>query len=133
MHKFSSRVTALVAASVALSMASMMAAAPRFENGRDLDSVIRKTRSGPQRDAGDAIDHHFEIADPVIVFIGDSPSTLERQSSVHAPPGAAMLPPGPATPPGPDTLSSLYLAPPVSSTLLARPHSPNRGRAPPTS
>lgn len=132
MHRFSSHVTALVAASVALSMASMLAAAPRFENGRDLDSVIRKTRSGPQRDAGDAIDHHFEIADPVIVSVGDTPGTLDRLSRVHAPPGAAMLPPGPATPPGPDTLSSLYLAPPVSSTLPARPHTPSRGRAPPT-
>lgn len=139
MHRFSSRVTALVAASVALSMASMLAAAPRLENGRDLGSVIRKTRSGPQRDAGDAIDHHVEIADPVIVAVGDTPgtvdrnlNTLDRESRVHAPPGAALLPPGQAIPPGPDKTSSLHLVPPVSSTLLARSHTPSRGRAPPT-
>jgi hypothetical protein len=133
MKRFSFRVTALVAISAAISMASMLASAPRFENGRDLDSVIRKTRSGPQRDAGDAVDHHFEVADPVIVGIGDTFSTLDRHSRVHAPPGAAMLPDGPAASPGPETLSSLLLVPPVSSTLLARPQTPSRGRAPPTS
>lgn len=131
MHQLSFRVKALLATSLAISMASMIAAAPRFENGRDLDSVIRKTRSGPQRDAGDAIDHHVDIADPAGIAIGDTPSTGDRNSRVHAPPGAAMLLPGPATAPGPDTLSSLLVLP-VSPTLLARPHTPSRGRAPPT-
>lgn len=131
MHRVSFRAKALLAILLAVSVTSMIAAAPRFEDGRDLDSAIRKTRSGPQRDAGDAIDHHVEIVDPVGVGIGDTPSTVDRHSRVHAPPGAAMLLPGPATPPGPDTLSSLYLVPPVTSPLLARPHTPSRGRAPP--
>lgn len=131
MHRFSSRVTPLVALATAMSMAWMLASAPRFENGRDLDSVIRKTRSGPQRDTGDAVDHHFEIADTVVVGISDA-HTTEHRLSVHAPPGAAMLPPGPATLPGPDTRFSLLFFPPVSSIPLARPCPPALGRAPPT-
>ncbi len=121
----------LIAATVVLSVASMLASAPRFENGRDLDSVIRKVRNGAQRDVGDAVDHHFEVADPIIVGISDGFSTLGRQTDVHAPPGAVMLPHGPERFPGPDTLASLYLVPPAQFPLLARPHTPSRGRAPP--
>lgn len=113
-------------------MVVMVASAPRFENGFDLDSLIRKTRTGAQRDVADAIDHAFEVPDPLVSAPSDGPYSGTVLSDVKAPPGAAMLLSGSGAPPGPDARWTLLPAAHVRTTALAQPHQPSLGRAPPS-
>ncbi len=135
MRRPASHFTALIAAWVALAVASMPVA-PRLDNGRDVNRLIRTTRSGPQRERGDAVDHHHgDRADPIVAAAGDTIGLHNGpvHTPGHTPHHGGMPAVRPLAPPGPDTTFALLFVPPVSSSPLARPFTPARGRAPPLS
>lgn len=126
------RTSALVAIAVALTTVFVLAAPRELGPGPERDNVIRMTRGGPQRlDAADAISHEYDVTEPVVGLAADSPLAVAARLTVDAPPGGAVMP-AEGLKQGPFSESVLLPHVPTHSPVLARPHQPDLGRAPPS-